>query len=105
MDEKVFKGPIPDRSSLHLRSPNQREHHRLVLAHGHIVYQAAPERFGEFRNCLGQPFKFSNEPLELPSTDSFCRIQSILSLREPCQQKKLCKEEITGLKDFFMQTG
>ena len=57
-------------SGLHLCPTNQREHHRLVLAHGHIIHQAAPERFVEFRNRLGQLFQFRDEPLEFPPADT-----------------------------------
>ena len=59
---------------LHLGSTNQREHHRFVLAHGHILHQAAPERFVEFRNCLGQLFQFRDKPLEFPPADPWNRI-------------------------------
>ena len=57
-------------SRLHLCPANQREHHCLVLAHGHIIHKAAPERFIEFRHRLGQLFQFRDEPLELPPADT-----------------------------------
>ena len=68
-------------SGFHLGSTNQRERHRLVLAYGHIIHQAAPERFIKFRNRLGQLFQFGDKPLELPPADSFLpdlRSRSIL---------------------------
>ena len=66
-----YKLSIPSgESGLHLCPTNQREHHRLVLAHGHIIHQAAPERFVEFRNRLGQLFQFRDEPLEFPPADT-----------------------------------
>lgn len=42
-----------EKSRCHLCPTNQREHHRFVLAHGHILHQAAPERFIEFETALG----------------------------------------------------
>jgi len=57
-------------SGLHLCPANQRKDHRLVLAHGHILHQAAQERFVEFQNRLRQLFQFRDKPLKFPSADA-----------------------------------
>ena len=54
----------------HLCPVKQREHHCFVLAHNHILHQAAPERVVELRNRLGRFFQPRDELLELPSADT-----------------------------------